>query len=129
MGSNFPSYTTRRLIGHAPPHTHAKINKLLNTPIPPATTNNLGRMVLPALDPGACTESFPELPLVGIIVALGVQGHDVMTVVFSTRVLTTPLVVMVENWRLVEEESARTHEKRTKKAARATNGDKIFIEI
>lgn len=86
-------------------------------------------MVLPALDPWGCTESFPESLLVAIIVALGVQGHDVMIVVFSTRVLTTPLVVMVENWRLVEEDCARTHEKRTKKAARATNGDKIFIEI
>lgn len=38
-----------------------------------------------------------------------------MIVVFSTRVLTTPLVVMVENWRLVEEDCARTHEKRTKR--------------
>jgi hypothetical protein len=89
-------------------------NRLLNTPIPPATTNIVGRMVLPALDPWTCTGVFPEVSPVSIIVALGPQGHDVMTVVCSTRVLTTPLVVIVENWRLVESDPARTNEKSVK---------------
>ena len=103
-------------------------NRLLNTPIPPATTISLGRMVLPALDPWTCAVGFFPAP-VGIIVGVVLHGHSVTTVVFSTRVLTTPLVVIVENWRRVGSDSARTNEKSVQKATRATKGDESFIEI
>jgi hypothetical protein len=52
----------------------------------------------------------------------------VMVVVFRTRVLTTVPDVTVENMSPVAFDAARTCEKRAKKAARARNCVKNFIE-
>ena len=108
-------------------------NRLLNTPIPPATTNNLGRTLLPKLVlwiSGLLVATLLE----PVAVANGevLHGQDVITVVFSTRVWTTVPDVTVENTRpleLAEFESAKTHENKVKKASNARNDDENFIVI
>jgi hypothetical protein len=108
-------------------------NRLLNTPIPPATTNNLGRTLLPELVVWISGLAIATL-LEPVAVAGGevLHGQDVITVVFSTRVWTTVPDVTVENTRtleLAEFESAKTQENNVKKASNDRNDDKNFIAI
>jgi hypothetical protein len=101
----------------------------LNKPMKPITTDKPGRTV-PAILVPATTGSVGALggvPLVGVVRAVVLQGHEVMVVVFRTRVLTRVPDVTVENTRPVAFDAARTCEKRAKKAARARNCVKNFI--
>jgi hypothetical protein len=102
----------------------------LNIPMKPITTDKPGRTV-PAILVPATTGSVGALgvvPPVGFVRAVVVQGQEVMVVVFRTRVLTTVPDVTVENMSPVAFDAARTCEKRAKKAARARNCLKNFIE-